>query len=510
MTTVQTLRTFLLARRPARATIALGLLLIFGFAQSGMAQTGTNPLSLSKNYFVTGDYVVAGWVEASPDGSGYAPGTISVPDTKQPRQNGVPTTVPTGADIVAAYLYWATVEGNQSSFAGKQAYFNGYSITGTVLGNPNAPVSWSSGGCSGSALGSKTMRTYSADVRPYLPLDTISSSSTFGALLANGSFPVRLADSGSNGNTAPFTLGATLVIVYRVLSPAVPLNAIVIYDGAFAPGNTTQDLSQTVAGFYDALAGPPAAKLTHIVANGQPNKFEQVYLNSQSQPLPSLYGTLPPFPGIYGAWDNPTWVLGQYPNYVRMGDTSETTSVVPSASNSGCVSWGAIILSTPVEDSDGDGLLDVWKTNLGYTDAVSGQWVALPGAMKGHKDLFVEVDYLSNLDGSAGAYLHSHLPKQAALDAVGLAFAAQHINVHFDLGQNIYTTDPYVIRYPVSIPNPLPSGTSPPQAGTGGNSISEGLVARRCNRRGESQGCCFAKCLQTSIERCRFRCGASG
>ena len=206
-------------RRLMRVTAALGLLLVLGFAQIGLAQTGTNQLNLFKNYFVTGDYVVAGWVQGSPDGSGYTPGTISVPDLRQPSQNGVPATVPKGADIVAAYLYWATVEKSQSAFAGQQGFFNGYAITGTVLGNPNAPTSWSSGGCSGSSNGSTTMRTYRADVRPYLPLDTNSSSPTFGASLAKGSFPVRLADSGSNGNTAPKALGATLVIIYRVLSP---------------------------------------------------------------------------------------------------------------------------------------------------------------------------------------------------------------------------------------------------------------------------------------------------
>jgi hypothetical protein len=84
---------------------ALALMFLNGLVQSGFAQTGTNPLILFKNYFVTGDYVVAGWVEGSPDGSGYAPGSISIPDVKQPSQTGVPTTVPKGADIVAAYLY---------------------------------------------------------------------------------------------------------------------------------------------------------------------------------------------------------------------------------------------------------------------------------------------------------------------------------------------------------------------------------------------------------------------
>ncbi|HEX9112680.1 MAG TPA: hypothetical protein VF845_14465 [Terriglobales bacterium] len=323
------------------------------------------------------------------------------------------------------------------------------------------------------------MRTYRADVRPYLPLDLNPLSSTFGSILGSGSIPVRMADSGSNGNTAPNALGASLVIIYRVLSPKVPLNAIVLYDGAYAPSNTAQNISQTMNGFYQPFASP-TAKLTHIVANGQSNKGEQVFLNSQAQPLLSLYGTLPPFPGIYGSWDNPTWVLSQH-GYVNTADTSETTSVIPSATNSGCVSWGAIVLSTTVQDTDGDGLLDVWETNQGYTDALSGQWVALPGADPGKKDIFVEVDYLSNLDGSAGNFLHSHLPKQAALDAIGGSFSSQHINVHFDLGvnslgQNIYPGDPYVISYPVPLPNPLPAGTSPPQAGTGGKSISEGAL----------------------------------
>src|SRR4029077_13514257 len=155
------------------------------FAPPAPAQNGT-PLGIFKNYFVTGDYVVGGWVEGAPDGSGFAPGTISIPDGKQPAQAGVPSSVPAGADIVAAYVYWATVESNQSSFAGQNGFFNGYPMTGTVLGNPNAPVSWSSGGCSGAANGSKTMRTYRADVRPFLPVDVNTASPTFGNILANG------------------------------------------------------------------------------------------------------------------------------------------------------------------------------------------------------------------------------------------------------------------------------------------------------------------------------------
>jgi len=476
---VQTFRAFAFSCRQLCATTMLGSLVILGLAQSALAQAGTNPLNIFKNYFVTGDYVVGGWVEGLPDGSGYAPGTITIPDPKQQPflQRGVPSTVPKGAEIVAAYLYWGTVESNQSSLAGQQAFFNGYAISGAILGNLNAPVSWSSGGCSGSAQGSKTMRTYRADVRPYMPLDTNSTSPTFGALVGNGSIRVRLADSGSNGNATPFALGATLVVIYRVLSPPLPLNAIVLYDGSYAPNNSAQTVVQKLAGFYQPAISS-VAKLTHIVANGQPNKSEQVYLNNTSQPLNSIYGSQPPFPGVYGNWDNPTWNLSPIPGYVQNTDTWETTSVVPSSSNSGCVSWGAMVLSTTVQDTDGDGLLDVWETgnNPGYTDAVSSQWVALPGANPNVKDLFIEADYLSNLDGSSGTYLHSHLPKQAALDAVAATFSAQNINVHFDLGPGIYQGDPNVITYPVPTPNPLPAGTLAPQAGTGGNAISEGSV----------------------------------
>jgi hypothetical protein len=480
---------------PMRVVVRMLLAVLLTLTVLGLAQTGaaqTNQLSISKNYFVTGDYVVSGWVKGPPDGSGYAPGIISIPDLLQPAQAGVPQSVPKGADIVAAYLYWMTVEGNQSSFAGQKAFFNGYSITGSVLGNPNAPVSWSSGGCSGSAQGSKTMRVYRADVRPYLPLDTNSQSPTFGALIASGNIPARLADSGSNGNAAPVALGASLVVIYRVLSPPTPLTAIVLYDGVYAPSNASQLVSQAITGFYqpgsDALQKPLNAKLTHIAANGQVNKNETVSLDNQA--LPSPYGSLPPFPGIYGSWDNPTWNLTLTPGVTlnTTPNTPWTTSVVPSSSNSGCVSWGAMIVSTTVQDTDGDGLLDTWEDNQGYFDALSTnplypqQWVALPGANKNAKDIFVEIDYLSNLDQSAGSYMHSHLPKQATLDTVGNIFANQNINVHFDLGvnsqgQNIYPTSPYVIHYPVPAPpSPLPPGTSPSQPGAGGNAISEGSL----------------------------------
>jgi hypothetical protein len=450
--------------------LAAIFLLVLGSAETGMAQNPP-PLNIFTNYFVTGDYVVGGWVE-NPNlfANGFATGTISIPDCTQYQAMGQAcpaSVVPQGADIVAAYLYWATVEGNQSTFAGQQAVFNGYNIVGKVLGNPNAPTSWSSGGCTGSSVGSKTMRMYRADVRPYLPLDPNSGSPTFGAIIANPTVTVKIADSGSNGNTQPNALGATLVLIYRLLSPPVPLNAIVLYDGSYAPSNAMPTMTQNIVGFYQPSGS--TAKITHIVANGQPNKLQTAFFGPDAlhlnQQLPILYpGFNTPFPGIYGTWDNPTWPVSVTGGLAGF-DTTETTAVSPTSTNGGCVNWGAVIFSTPVQDSDGDGLLDTWEQYQGYTDAVSGNQILLPGADPGKKDLFVQVDYLTLRDpknpNPLTNVLHSHLPKQQALHAVGQAFFNQHINVHFDLPPGVYTGDQYVIS------------TGANQPGVGGNEIPE-------------------------------------
>jgi len=423
-------------------------------------------LILTNNYFVTGDYVVGGWVKGSSNGS-LATGTLTIPDA-----NSVPATgVPPGADIVAAFLYWETVESsNAGAQTGQQGTFNGYAITGSFLPSqtPNSPTSWSSGGCSGSSLGSKIIQGYRADVRPFLNLDAN------GKVQGNGSYQVKLADTGTNGSKVPFTLGASLVIVYRVESPLVPLNSVVIYDGIFAPSNTSSnasEMSQQMVGFYQAAAlTAPVAKLTHIVGGGQSNKDQQVLFNGTAL---NLSGTSA-FPGFYnGSWDNPTFDVS---SLVPSGDVNPVnTTVVPAATNSNCVDWGAVIFSTTVEDTKHDGLLGVWKAPPsgppGYTDAISSQFVALPGASPTAQDIFAEVDYLTLRDAN-GNILHSHLPKQLALDEVGDAFAKQGVHVHFDVGTNFNGV--CKLTPPVGSQQPCPA-LDPYiiQGGTGGNEIPE-------------------------------------
>jgi hypothetical protein len=463
----------------AIATTMLALLVIFGFAQAGLAQTTTNPLSFSKNYILSGgDYLVGSvGLRGAGDSSGFATGRISIPDSVQAQALNVGSLprVPDAANIVAAFLYWETVEKSQSAFAGQNGFFgpvnfnsdgtvssvSSHPITGTVLGNGNAPPSWSSGGCAGSSNGTTTLRTYRADVRPFLPLDAN------GNILANGTYQVSLADSGSNGGGAPLTLGASLVLVYRVLGPlGTPPNAIIIYDGAFAPSNQTANstMTQPMQGFYQPDSSH-VAKITHIVGDGQVNKSEQVSFNGNS--LSSLYPNTPPFPGVYnsngqlfnGSWDSPTWNVGLY---VNGSDTSATTSVTPGATTSssggGCVDWGVIIFSTTVQSSDNDSLLDVWKTKGGYCDAAVNEgvcsvgdnsWVPLPGAAtpgSGIRDLYVQVDHFDTDDfmSSGGTLGHSHKLKQAALDMVGDALKSHSIKLHVDCN-NCYPGDQYVI-----------------------------------------------------------------
>ena len=396
-------------------------------APSGFAQAPNPPLNFGNNFFVTGDYVVAGAYGMTTNfttvnNATYAVGTISVPDAN----NGIPnpgitgtTQVPKGAQIVAALLYWQTVEkvgvapGGPGS--GQNGYFRpllsggpampGYAISGANISG-SSTVAWSAGGCGGP--GGKVLRTYRADVAGGLPVDGKGNP------IANGSFEVRLP---SVGNSTPLTLGATLVVIYRILSgaggPNIPLNAIVIYDGDYAQANAHLTMTQQLQGFYDADHNT-VSRLTHIVGSGQSNKLQTVYLSSGLNPLvplPSLYGNLPPFPGYYGSWDNPTWTFtsaSQNPLNPVMEDSSyATTQVVPSSSNQGCVSWGAVIVSTTVKNGDGDGILDSWKLPpQGYCDASVNNgvctkgsstdpgWVDLSGATPGQKDIFLQYDYM--------------------------------------------------------------------------------------------------------------------
>ncbi len=450
---------------------------LLSFAPLAMAQNSyPDAMNFFKNYFVTGDYVAGGVGLRGTGVNGWATGNIYFDAAHQNQ-------VPQDAVVVAAFLYWEAIESTDQPST-MNGYFQGYPIVGVAVPaasnspeGPNTPPCWSSGGGTGSSNGSKHLRVYRADVAPYLVINGVYGINT----PASTPYQVKLQDSGSNGAGTPLTEGASLVIVYRSLS-AGTFKSVVIYNGAWTMNNAFPYMSQTIQGFYEAQAG--TAKITHIVGDGQVNFGENVTVadGTDSQTTPN------PFYGAQGySWDNTTFPLSV--SAIAQGSvanplTTFTTQVLPNANSFDCLSWGAVVASMPVVDTDGDGLLDVWEQNQGYSDQKtnadgSHDWVALPGAQVNQKDLFVQIDYLNNTGAAAQQYgeiAHSHLPKYSALQKIGEAFQySGGMRVHFDVGANYQGITPAGNDYSYIIPHS--SASDPGDPWQGGNSLDEDTIS---------------------------------
>ncbi len=371
---------------------------------SGVAQVPTaNPLSLNNNYFVTGDYISAGVTLRGTGVGGMASGTIAIPSYAQNATGGVPD----GADIIDAYLYWETLESTPVA-SSNSGTFNGYPIVGQQIGNDQP--SYVDGKFTG------TVRSYRADVNVYLP------NAANGIRYATGNYTVSLPDSG--GSALPLTEGASLVMIYRVLSPNFPLKSVVLYDGS---AFQTTSGAQVIQGFYDAVGGANGTgKATSLFAAG-------------------------------GTWNN------NVNNAATLGASSQYSAPL-SPTNA----YAAIILSTPVNNSDNDGILDAWKTGPvgsdfhagqpGYYDAKTGTWVGLAGAKHGQKDLFVQLDYMCGNILTTGAcdptqenlFPSPDVNGSDPLAMVQQAFLASGIQLHLTIGNAVpestcvdnYTTTP--------------------------------------------------------------------
>jgi Legume lectin domain/YDG domain len=392
----------------------------------------SDALSFFNNWFVTGDYAVGGVGLRGTGVNGWATGTINMAG------------VPAGAEPVAAFLYWSTVERSLVPTA-RVGYFNGHEIQAAVLGDPQnpSPACWSSGGTTG-PKGSAAF-VYRADVLRYLPVDANN------VRLANGAQTVKLPDSGGNGNgNVLYTNGATLVVIYRIVAPGnpsvAPLRAVVIYDGTYTMNKHSSAMTQNVAGFYQASAAS-AARITGIVSNGQPGFSSPLSVNGATV-------STSPFVGAQGSrWDNSTY------SFSLAANAASFSTMMTVAGNQTCLTSAALIVSMNVQDTDGDGLLDVWETkglhrNTQVSPATFGtcsdysheQCVDLPhmGANPNVKDIFVQMDWMHGAgDGTGGidgAGTHDHMPKIDALSAVAQTFALHGINLHFDVGNHDQNT----------------------------------------------------------------------
>ncbi len=358
---------------------------------TGIAPLPTpNPLTFENNYFLTGDYASAGVTLRGTGVNGFATGTINIPDSSTTSGN---QGVPDGADIIDGFLYWETLE-NTTTPSGNNGTFLGFPISGQQVGRDQPFIDGSFSG---------TLRVYRADVNTYFPVATDGS----GIRSGSGGFTVSLPDGGS---TLPITEGASLVVLYRVLSPSFPLKSIVIYDGSGIPTSST---SQNVLGFYDAVGGSSAAESA----------------------------TLSYAPG--GSWNN---------SFTSLSLPADATQYsVPLNSGN---AYAAVIFSTPVANSDNDGILDAWKTGPtagdfyaggpGYYDTKTGGWIPLPGAKHGQKDLFVQLDYMCGAvqSGVCDPNQENLFPSPDSngndpLAIVQNSFAANGVVLHLEIGNAV-------------------------------------------------------------------------
>jgi len=478
------------------------LLVLLGVAPPAVAQT-TNPLQFYKNYFVTGDYAAKGVGVRNTGQLDPATGRrLAVNEITIPNCTGNPNTdkgecVPADAKIFGAFFYWMTLEKtgvpsgekgyalNPATVGGPAPQLINCSIDGgnrcVMLGKPVGPSQtaqcWSNGGSTGNNNGAPSMQVYRADVLRFLP--TVG-----GNKIARLKFWVP--DNGGNGNGVPLTEGGSLVVLYTKSS--LPFKGIVIFDGMFAMNRSTDGLLQTIDGFYQAAtngAPPYSAKITHIAGDGQNNFPEQLWFGTSSATNP-LGPSTGPFVGSSGdAWDNLTYDVTPF---VTNGTGSVQTKVDHGQGSFDCIAWSAIVFSTPVLDSDADGLVDLWEQpGGGYQDRTRNGWASqvIPlysmGARVGQQDLFVEVDHQVRYKAD-GTVDHTEQPTAEVLNMVGAALtkppqANRKIHVHFDAGPNIAPSE-FIIA----------AGAGPLE---GGDAANEKNKAFYCGEVANTDTCAF-------------------
>ena len=416
--------------RPVRSCAALCMAFaIAGLFMAPAPASAQQSLKFFKNYFHTGGHFAAGVALKGTGSGGLASGEITIAAATTNTAG-----VPAGAEVLAAFLYWQTITTSGGNGA-SGAKFNNNSISQIAKNlNPGGnPPCWSSGGATGGSSGTHQVKTYRADVLPFLPLQG-------GKRTAIGTHTVILPDSGS-GNQVPVTAGASLLVIYRDASQ-LNLTSTVIYDGGVTVNQSNPIYTQSLLGWFQAADGGGAATFTQIVGNGQSNFTE--YVTFKNGNGTTLYQRTNPFVG-------PNWDTNRE-TFTLTGGTSSASVTIERGGSSGsfdCLSWGAMILSTTVQDVDNDGIVDRLESSTEsgtITDPNTGE--KLPdlyamGGRVGIKDLFIEFGMMKSTLGYTKAQTiaagHTHQPDRAALDMVAKAFrfAPERINVHFDLGKAI-------------------------------------------------------------------------
>jgi hypothetical protein len=422
----------------------------------GFAQT-PDPLAYARGFLVTGNYVVAG-VDL-PRAGGTATLNFS---------NAGGNAVPADAEIVAAFLYWETIQ-PQAGQGFPTAAFRGRPIdvakASRLTSLPGTGAScW---GSSGSATALLTV--YRADVLHMLPKHYDAADKWTGRYLVNDAdllshnlphHSISLPQQGT-GNRTTTSAGASLVVIYR--HPEEPLRKVLLYDGPHA--QTQGEITvQSLAGFYRSAVNP-RAQLTTIIGSGADNRSERVVFNGQvlaTNPVPAPIDS-----SSDRGWANPTFdvsaVMALNSTHQSFGETAtlriDHGATTQNSSPYECLTMAAVVFSTTVADVDADGLPDgLEDAALGLKDPPAPAFPLgqpLPnlhamGARVGQRDLFIEINAMVAAPGTSYGSVeapfnsqtsqvtdhegHDHLPSPAVLKTVGDALAAGGIAVHFDVG----------------------------------------------------------------------------
>jgi hypothetical protein len=431
------------------------------------AQNADASLPYSAGYLITGNYV-DGAVDLTeqanpPDAEGLSTGVIHV------------SGVPTDAEIVAAYLFFEAITPT-AELSQARVKFRGQEIdlsSESGVKKTRQPLLGSLATCwsSGTPL---TMSQFRVDVLRLLPVrldkdgkPTPKHVVNDTDLTANGLAPHTVSLPTRSGNQIPESAGASLVLVYRNPDPSEPLRKIVFYDGIYVQPSTTTPMTKTLRGFY-LSSSTKSAKITHIIASGQPNNNERVFFDDGSNASIPISA---PDPIAGGSSSQRGWTDLTYNVTNRMnpgnnstggyGETATTTVDHSGGGGYDCLSWGAVIFSTAVKDAEtnddggppGDGLPD------GLEDAVLGLKDAdgqdLPnlnamGASSSQRDIFIEVNamwaqagtsygsstapYNSTTTTLTDVHGHNHMPTPADIKMIGDRYLAHGIHAHVDVG----------------------------------------------------------------------------
>jgi hypothetical protein len=423
-----------------------------GFRDMPGAQGGAagQPLSFFKNYFVTGDHVVRGVSLWRKGINGKA--VAAIPALRAAAAGG--DGVPERADIVAAFLYIQTAERIQGSgvdYLNVRLKFNGFDFGpflaegSTVPGSGTLakPLNWDDATptCwSVNVPGGRRLVTYRADVLRFLPIDPNTGKQSLTAThrieLPDWGFRFKDDEEGSvetQNEYGPRAVGASIVVVYR--DRTQPLRGITLYDGG-ATKRAYQTIEQRLEGFYQSLTAGTTAKVSHLVGDGRWFLSERVRTSGEKNGVAGPITTVTnPFRSLQGPkWD--TWT-SQAP--LPPDADAVKVRVEPHSLLSDCTSWSAMVLSTRVQDTDSDGLLDAWETDGALVDPNGQPLPNLPamGADPAVKNVFIEIGHMTAASLTYGGTLkppHSHLPSAGALQQVADAFDRKGIKVHFDVG----------------------------------------------------------------------------